>query len=171
MVHCDPRLCVGCRRCEVACADFHFGAVSPILSRIRVAKLEEIGIDMSVACVSCVEKSCLICPRDALSAGENGTIVLEADQCDGCEVCFDACPIGAVGFHDDLPLFCDLCDGELSCVIACPSGALSSREESDTSLRTYEHSKGSSGQRRAVYARAESEDLRTEWLGGRRVDS
>ena len=79
MIHCDPRLCVGCRRCEVACAEFHFGAVSPTLSRIRVAKLESIGIDMSVACVSCIEKSCLICPRDALSSAEDGTILLDAD--------------------------------------------------------------------------------------------
>ena len=171
MIHCDPRLCVGCRRCEVACAEFHFGAVSPTLSRIRVAKLESIGIDMSVACVSCIEKSCLICPRDALSSAEDGTILLDADQCDACEVCVDACSIGAVGFHDDLPLFCDLCDGAFSCVVACPSGALSYRDEADTSLREYERSKGTPGQKRAGYALSESEEVRAEWLGGRRVDS
>lgn len=171
MVHCDPRLCVGCRRCEVACADFHFGAISPTLSRIRVAKLEPIGIDMSVACLSCIEKSCLICPTDALSVGENGTIDLDTDQCDACEVCVDACPVGAIGFHNDLPLFCNLCDGEVSCVKACPSGALSYREQSDISLRAYLQASGTPGQRRAEYVRAETEEIRAEWLSGRRVDS
>ena len=124
-----------------------------------------------MACVSCIEKSCLICPRDALSTSENDSILLDADQCDACEVCVEACPVGAVGFHDALPLFCDLCDGEISCVKACPSGAISNRELSDISLRAYEQSRGTPGQKRAEYARAESEEIRAEWLGGRRVDS
>ena len=171
MVECDPRLCVGCRRCEVACADFHFGAVSPVLSRIRVAKLESIGIDMSVACLSCIEKSCLICPVEALSVAENGSIVVDTDRCDACEVCVDACPIGAVGFHDELPLFCDLCDGEVSCVQACPSGALANRETNDVSLRAWQQSEGSPARKRVTYVRAETEEVRREWLSGRRVDS
>ncbi len=171
MVHCEPRLCVGCRSCEVACAVFHFGAVSPALARIRVAKLESIGIDMSVTCVGCQERYCLICPTEALSVAADGTIALEADLCDACKLCVDSCPIGAIGFHDDLPLFCDLCAGELSCVKACPSGALSYREESGTSLKAYEGSEGSPTRRRAAWVLAESAAVRAEWLSGRRVDA
>jgi Fe-S-cluster-containing hydrogenase component 2 len=155
----------------VACADYHFGAVSPALSRIRVAKLESIGIDMSVACLSCLEKSCLICPTEALSVGEDGTIRLEADRCDACGICVDACPIGAVGFHDDLPLFCDLCDGELSCVRACPSGALSNRPADEISLEAHESTDGTPAQKRAAWVRAGTEEVRAEWCAGRRVDS
>ena len=84
VIKCDIRLCVGCRICEVTCSAFHFGAVSPALSRIRVAKLEEIGIDMAVACVSCAEKSCLVCPTDALTVGEEGEIALARELCTSC---------------------------------------------------------------------------------------
>ena len=72
MIHCDIRLCVGCRMCEVACSAGHFGAVSPALARIRVAKLDEIGIDLAIACFSCTEKPCLECPTEALSVGAHG---------------------------------------------------------------------------------------------------
>jgi len=154
----------------VACADFHYSAVSPVLSRIRVAKLESIGIDMSITCVSCVEKSCLICPVDALTVADDGTIAVDTDDCDGCEVCVDACPIGAVGFHDETPLFCDLCEGELSCVKACPSAALSFRETGGVSLQAWQNAAGNPATKRAAYALAMGEEVRREWLAGRRVD-
>ena len=63
--------------CEVACSAFHFGAVSPAMARIRVAKLESIGIDTAIACMSCAEKPCLECPTEALSVGVNGKVVLD----------------------------------------------------------------------------------------------
>ena len=128
MIHCNVATCVGCNMCEVACSSFHFGAVSPAMSRIRVSKLEEIGIDVAVACLSCMEKYCMVCPTDALTAGDNGVIQLDADLCDACELCVDACPIGAVGFYDELPLFCNLCEGETVCVTVCPNGSLVNRD-------------------------------------------
>ncbi|MFQ5749772.1 MAG: 4Fe-4S binding protein, partial [Planctomycetota bacterium] len=97
MIHCTLEICVGCRMCEVACSSFHFGAVSPALSRIRVAKLEEIGLDMAVACLSCEEKPCLECPTEALSLQADGTILLDPEDCTACGVCVEECPVGAVG--------------------------------------------------------------------------
>jgi Fe-S-cluster-containing hydrogenase component 2 len=93
MIHCDVALCVGCRMCEVACSAFHFGAVSPALSRIRVVKLEAIGIDAAIACLSCDERPCLECPTDALSVGTRGEILLDPDLCNACETCVEACPV------------------------------------------------------------------------------
>jgi Fe-S-cluster-containing hydrogenase component 2 len=157
--------------CEVACASGHFGAVSPALSRIRVAKLDEIGIDLAIACFSCREKPCLECPTEALSVGPQGQIVLEADYCDGCGICFDACPVGAIGFHGDGPLFCDLCDGDPTCVGVCPSGALSNQEADAVSLAPFLDFQGTPGQRRANFARASGVPVREEWVSGRRVGS
>lgn len=172
MIHCDIRLCVGCRMCEVSCSSNHFGAVSPALSRIRVAKLDEIGIDMAVACFSCVERPCLECPTEALSVGAQGVVLLDQEMCSACGECVEDCPVGAVGFYNDLPLFCDLCGGAPTCVTVCPSAALSYHEDpKEVSLEAFMDSDGNPNQRRAHFAEVLAEPLRKEWSEGGRVDS
>lgn len=157
--------------CEVACSAGHFGAVSPALARIRVAKLEEIGIDLAIACFSCLEKPCLECPTEALSVGAAGEIVLDEGFCDGCGICVEACPVGAIGFYEDQPLFCDLCDGSPTCVEICPTGALSNLADGEVSLASYLDFQGTPGQKRARFASAAARPLREEWAAGRRVDA
>ncbi|MGD2122756.1 MAG: 4Fe-4S dicluster domain-containing protein [Gemmatimonadota bacterium] len=157
--------------CEVVCSSGHFGAVSPALARIRVAKIDETGIDLAVACFSCAEKPCLECPTEALAVGSLGQIVLDPDYCDACGVCVDACPIGAVGFYEDQPLFCDLCDGAPSCVTVCPSGALSLTNEGGMSLASFIEFQGTPSQKRVNFASAIGAPLRRLWAEGRRVDS
>jgi len=170
MIHCDAVLCVGCRMCEVACSTFHFGAVSPALSRIRVVKLEAIGIDLAIACMGCEEKPCLECPTEALSVGPMGEILLERDLCDGCETCVAVCPVGAVGFLDEEPLFCDLCGGATSCIEVCPTDALSNRE-AGVSLADYLENQGLPREKRAYYAERLAAPIRVAWRQGARVDS
>ncbi|MCP4662981.1 MAG: hypothetical protein GY856_46920 [bacterium] len=157
----------------MTCSAFHFGAVSPALSRIRVAKLEEIGVEVAIACLSCLEKPCLeCCPCEALAVGDQGEIVLDAELCCLCESCVDACPVGAVGFHDDGPLHCDLCGGAVACIATCPSNALSYQEENrDVSLADFSQSVGSAGTKRAGYAREQGAPIRQAWKEGLRVDS
>ena len=157
--------------CEVSCSSGHFGGVSPGLSRIRVAKIDETGIDLAVACFSCTEKPCLECPTEALSVGSMGQIVLEGEYCDGCGICFEVCPVGAIGFYQDQPLFCDLCDGDPTCVRTCPSGALSNQEGKEVSLAAYLDFQGTPAQRRVHFANVQALPLREEWAAGRRVDS
>ncbi len=158
--------------CEVACASFHFGAVSPALSRIRVAKLEETGLDMAVACLSCFEKPCLECPTGALSAGSKGEILLDAGLCNACGICVEACPVGAVGFYGDQPLFCDLCGGATACVDVCPSRALSYRADyRQVSLQAVLQFTGNPAEKRAHYVRVQGEPLRECWKSGTRIDS
>ncbi len=171
MIHCDIGRCVGCRICEVVCGERHFGAVSPALARIRVAKLEEIGIDMAVSCVSCEEKPCLDCPVDALSNGEGGRIVLADELCTGCGECVDNCPVGAIGFHDGLPLFCDLCDGSPACVDNCPTGALVDELDMRLSLEPFMQNTGSPARKRADFVMVAARPVRESWEKGKRVDS
>ena len=172
MIHCDVKICVGCKMCEVACSSYHFGAVSSALSRIRVSKLEEIGIDMAITCLSCLEKPCMVCPTDAMTIGEKGEILIEEEDCITCDLCMNGCPIGVVGFYDDLPLICDLCDGETSCVEACPSGALTYREDhKEISLAQFLKNEGHENLRRAIYVEAQAKPVRENWIAGGRVDS
>lgn len=170
MIHCDIVLCVGCRMCEVACSDFHFGAVSPALSRIRVVKLEAIGVDVAIACMSCEEKPCLECPTEALSVGASGEIILERDLCNACETCVEVCPVGAVGFFEEEPLFCDLCGGATSCIDVCPTGALSNRD-AGVSLADYLDNEGRPREKRALYVERLATPIREGWMQGARVDS
>ncbi len=170
MIHCDVKLCVGCRTCEVTCSYLHFGAVSPAQSRIRVVKLEEIGIDMAVTCVGCVEKPCLECPTEGLSIGEKGEIKLDEQLCGFCDICIDACPIGAIGAQDDLPLVCDLCEGETLCVKECPTGALSNMDK-EVSLKEYMQNEESPNRKRTAFVKSVSQELRQLWINGMRVDS
>lgn len=155
--------------CEVACSDFHFGAVSPNLSRIRVAKIEEIGIDLAITCIGCAEKPCLECPVEALTVGDDGRIRLDEELCIGCDDCVGACPIGAIGYHDDLPLFCDLCGGTPTCIDVCPTYALVLSTGIRPSLAAFVEFDGTPGQRRVNYARVESEPVRAKWLSGWRL--
>lgn len=157
--------------CEVACSNAHSGAVSPVLSRIRVAKLEEIGIDMAVSCLGCAERSCLGCPVGALSVGERRQISVDIELCTGCGECVDECPVGAIGFYDGLPLFCDLCGGSPSCIDNCPAGALVHEEHLPISLEPFMQSSGNPAQKRADYVSAAARPLRENWKKGGRVDS
>jgi len=172
MIHCEIELCVGCKMCEIACATEHFGAVSPALSRIRVAKQDETGIDFAISCLSCQEKPCLECPTEALSVKDTGEILLDQEVCLGCLECVETCPIGAVGFYDQLPLFCDLCGGKTSCVTACPTDALTYREDyRDVSLEAFIDDDRRESIRRMNYALEIAKPLREQWKSGRRVDS
>lgn len=170
MIRCTVDRCVGCRMCEVICSDSHFGAVSPALTRIRVAKLEETGVDMAVSCLSCEEKPCLECPTDALSVGESRQIILDEQLCGSCGECIDACPVGAVGGSDGSPLFCDLCDGSPACVDSCPTGALIDDPDAPVSLEAFMRFTGNPAQKRANYVKTMAHSMRGAWLTGRRVD-
>ncbi len=156
--------------CEVNCSDSHFGAVSPALTRIRVAKIEELGIDMAVSCLSCAEKPCLGCPTDALSVGQDGQIILDAELCGACGECIDACPVGAVSGSGGSPLFCDLCGGDPACVESCPTGALVDDRDTHVSLEAFMPFTGTPGQKRAHYVTSMAQPQREAWLAGRRVD-
>ncbi len=157
--------------CEVACSSFHFGAVSPVMSRIRVAKIEDAGLDFAVVCQSCADKPCLECPADALAVGGLGQIDLDPGLCNACGTCVCACPVGAIGFYDDVPLFCDLCGGALECIRVCPTEALSYRaDHREVSLAAFS-SEGNPAERRARYCRTLGQELRQTWQSGARVDS
>jgi Fe-S-cluster-containing hydrogenase component 2 len=156
----------------VACSAHHFGAVSPALSRIRVAKLEDTGIELAIACMSCAEKPCLECPTGALSVTPQGAIALNRDCCNGCMVCRDACPVGAVGFVDGRPLFCDLCGGSVLCVTACPSRALADVATfRNVALAPYLPARGNPAERRARYTGTQGAELRGRWKNGARAES
>ena len=121
-------LCSGCRACEVACVAWHEGGFGTATARIRVTKLDHLGVDHPHVCRLCSHALCVdACPADALyKDGSTGAILLVSDDCLGCSACADACPFGVVTLHPEtgLALICDLCGGGPACVKRCATGAI-----------------------------------------------
>lgn len=129
-IACDPEKCVGCQLCEYVCSYTKTGEYNTYRSRIRVVRADEILIT-AVACRSCENAPCVIaCTRKALDQDPNtGQISIDANRCDGCAWCIEACDFGAISVSPltRLAEICDHCedleDGP-QCVKWCPKDAL-----------------------------------------------
>jgi Fe-S-cluster-containing hydrogenase component 2 len=112
----------------VACVARHEGRFGTATARIRVTKIESLGLDHPHVCRLCRHAPCAgACPTGALVRDvSTGAMVLHADECIGCSACVDACPFGAASLHPDtgLALICDLCLGDPACVKRCATGAI-----------------------------------------------
>ena len=83
----------------------------------------------SDVCKHCTHAACLdVCPTGAIFRTEFGTVVVQADICNGCGYCVPACPYGVLDKReDDGRIFkCTLCYDRLgvgqepACAKACP---------------------------------------------------
>jgi len=116
--------------CEYICSYTKTGEYNTYRSRIRTVRVDEILIT-AVACHTCEDAPCVIaCTRDALTQDpETGLISVDAERCDGCAWCIEACDFGAISINPATKMaeICDQCqdkeDGP-QCVIWCPKDAL-----------------------------------------------
>jgi carbon-monoxide dehydrogenase iron sulfur subunit len=121
-------VCSGCRACEVACVARHDGRFGTATARIRVTKIEHLGVDQPHVCRLCRRAPCVTaCPTNALYKDKDTeAVLLRPDDCIGCAACVDACPFGMADLHPEtgLALICDLCGGDPVCVKRCATGAI-----------------------------------------------
>jgi anaerobic carbon-monoxide dehydrogenase iron sulfur subunit len=166
----DPSKCSGCRRCETQCSFYHTGKVGRNLARIKVVKMEGVGLDFPVFCLLCKERHCMDCPQSAITVGPSGEIVVDPDLCIGCGTCEELCPIGAIEMHEDFPYVCDLCRGAPRCVKACTMGALSFMPDKKeaVSLKAQD-GKFPPEDRRVRFALSSSQPMRETWVSARRA--
>ncbi|MBY5979439.1 4Fe-4S binding protein [Ferrimonas balearica] len=145
----DPKKCIGCRTCEIACVlshqdnkvvNFEPDKFHPRLQVIKGAK-----VTTPIMCRQCDDAPCAqVCPNGAIRS-EGGYVEVLQERCIGCKTCELACPYGAMNVISQEvaekwgnPLFdkpqakafalkCDLCggceDGQ-ACVNVCPTKAL-----------------------------------------------
>jgi len=133
----DPRRCVGCHACTVACAQSH--GLPAGMSWRYVEKLPpHVGEGdlafLSWSCLHCAEPACLLaCPCEAyVKRPEDGIVIHLDDRCMGCQYCTWACPYGAPQYDATVGLVrkCDFCVERLeeglapACVETCFGGAL-----------------------------------------------
>lgn len=132
----DPRRCVGCNACVLACkaennleAD-HFRDWIVVETRGKFPNLtQEIR---SERCNHCSHPPCVdSCPTGASHVGEGGIVLVTHDKCTGCKACVASCPYDARYIHSDG--YADKCTfclhrvrkGQLpACVEVCPTKAL-----------------------------------------------
>jgi Fe-S-cluster-containing hydrogenase component 2 len=129
-INCKAEDCVGCQLCEYICSYTKTGEFNTYRSRIRTVRAEEVLIT-AVACRTCQDAPCVIaCPRKALSQDpKSGVIRVDANQCDGCAWCIEACDFGALSINPAAKLaeICDQCEDQEDgpqCVKWCPKEAL-----------------------------------------------
>ncbi|WP_114906560.1 4Fe-4S dicluster domain-containing protein [Ornithinimicrobium murale] len=100
----------------------------------------------SDVCKHCTHAGCLdVCPTGALFRSEQGTVVVQADVCNGCGYCVGACPFGVIERRTDSSVSvtgdghvpnvgvaqkCTLCydrlshDQEPACAQTCPTTSI-----------------------------------------------
>jgi formate dehydrogenase iron-sulfur subunit len=100
----------------------------------------------SDVCKHCTEAACLeVCPTGSLFRTEYGTVVVQADICNGCGYCVPACPFGVLDRRegDGRVWKCTLCydrlvdDLEPACAKACPTKSIQFGEHDE--LRAHAH--------------------------------
>ena len=132
----NPKNCVGCRNCEMACAYAHTGGTSAReWANIKVNNSTPDKFIMPMTCFHCEDAWCMnVCPANAISRdAETGAVVIDQSRCAGCKMCILACPYGNIHF-DHINLVsrkCDLCGGDPECVKHCIGGALNYEEIDD----------------------------------------
>lgn len=129
-IDCDPELCIGCQICEYVCSFTKTGEYNTYRSRIRTVRVDEVLIT-ALACRTCENPPCVLaCPQDALSQDpDTGIIHIDAQKCDACAWCVEACDFGAISINplSRLAEICDQCSDQEEgpqCVLWCPKEAL-----------------------------------------------
>ena len=113
----DHEACWGCKTCEVACKQ-ETGAADGI----KLIYVSEDGPKMVDGepyfvfhvnvCQHCDDPPCAdACPEEAITRREDGIVVMDYEQCTGCELCIEACPYNAISFDADKGIAqkCNLC--------------------------------------------------------------
>ncbi len=154
----DTSVCIGCKACEVACKTWNELEIEPTFGDgydntgelgaqnwrhvqfiDNVAdKTMEIGqgtawLMMSDVCKHCKEASCMqVCPTNALTRTEFGSVYVQPDVCNGCRNCTSACPYNVVQMdeHNRVAQKCTLCYDRLqggmepACSQTCPTDSI-----------------------------------------------
>ena len=150
----DPKRCIACRACQVACKRWNnrkgeattfsstwtnppklsYNTWTHIRFKLEYSKDsdETKWRFLNWRCMHCKDPACApACPVNAITKYGEGPVVIDTDKCVGCKFCISACPFDIPKFDADLGKVskCHMCydripNKEPACVQACPTDAL-----------------------------------------------
>lgn len=143
----DQSKCVGCKACQIACADKNALPVGTFWRHVveygggSWTQDGDVNYPQgmfayftSLSCNHCENAICVdACPTTAIRKNpDNGIVTIDEGLCIGCRYCQWVCPYGAPSYDADKSIVtkCDFCIDEIEagrspyCVIACPMLAL-----------------------------------------------
>ncbi|MGB4617722.1 MAG: 4Fe-4S dicluster domain-containing protein [Dethiobacteria bacterium] len=151
----DTTKCIGCRACQVACKQWNqlpaedteftgdyenpprFSPVTWTKIVFREQEDENGNVRWLFAkhgCVHCTDAACIkVCPANAISHTEYGTVKIDPRRCIGCNYCAANCTFNVIGFDRaaNVARKCTLCYDRITnglipaCAKTCPTGAIS----------------------------------------------
>ncbi len=147
----DTTRCIGCRQCEIACAEAHGLPVPNVKDDgglehhrepsptqwtvVNDFETEKGPVFVKKQCMHCCQPACAAaCPTNAMEKTHEGPVRWHGDRCMGCRYCMVACPFEIPKFEYDSanPKIqkCNMCYDRLTegkrpaCVESCPADAL-----------------------------------------------
>jgi formate dehydrogenase iron-sulfur subunit len=158
----DTTQCLGCRACEVACAEANgnpepdrIGDDAIFTSHRETSENQFTVVNKATGqgddryaksqCLHCIVPACAsACPVKALDKTDTGPVIYHKDRCIGCRYCMVACPFGVPKYEYDkaIPYVrkCTMCFSRLAegkqpaCVENCAGGALQFGKRSELLL-------------------------------------
>ena len=154
----DTTRCIGCRQCEIACAEAHDLPVPDVINDealeaervtqpdqwtvVNRYETDEGEIFVKKQCMHCGQAACAAaCLTNAMEKTHEGPVVWDGNKCMGCRYCMLACPFNIPKFEYDSinPRIrkCIMCNERLergeepACVEACPADALMFGKKAD----------------------------------------
>ncbi len=137
----DSTLCIGCKQCEVACADQNQLPYNDTIAGEELQSEHKLTFVatrgdkfMRHLCMNCQDPSCVsVCPVGALQKTAAGPVTYDPAKCMGCRYCMVACPFSVPKYEWSklVPKVqkCTMCPDRVSqgkptaCAEICPTGA------------------------------------------------
>lgn len=118
--------CIGCLSCMITCASVNQQDHSILKSAIRIKTSGGLtGKFIAIVCQACQgDVPCAeVCPTGALAKRQGGGVLLDKENCVGCQRCVAACTVDAIYFDPESkkPIVCKHCG---VCARFCPHGCL-----------------------------------------------
>ncbi|MFC1981317.1 4Fe-4S dicluster domain-containing protein [Chloroflexota bacterium] len=130
--------CIRCYACEIACKEENDFPAGPRACRVITVGPREVEGELHMdftplMCVHCDDPFCAnFCPFNAITKREDGIVIINEEECNGCGRCIHGCPYGVLYFNPQKEVAgkCSLCIERIdyglepSCVQHCIGGAL-----------------------------------------------